>query len=263
MIDSFQSLQNRYWDWVRGQRLIQDLGGIYEITTPYLDRFNDCVQIYARMLEADKILITDGGGTLEDLALLGHSLSSDKWTDVIREILNGFNVSMDAKDRSLYAECSIEDFPVTAHNVIQTVLAIIDLGYMSTSLKVTRQAPFRNRVKREFAFFENWEIADNPRFTGRSGVPRKFNFMVNNTTVIQCFASITKQGSDAFVCSWLDADQESEHIRCSALIQDVQGQSIDTPCAIMKYYDIKPVVASSGIRNGLLEIMESAEISDQ
>lgn len=260
MIESFQSLQNRYWDWVRGQTLIQDLGGIYEITTPYLDRFNDCVQIYARMLEADKILITDGGETLEDLAPLGHSLSSDKWSHTFREILNGFNVSMDTKDRSLYAECSIEDFPVTVHNVIQTVLAVVDLGYMTTSVKTTKQGPFREKVKKEFASFDDWKVNYNPFFTGKSGVRRKFNFMVNNTTVIQCFASITKQGADAFVLSWLDAGQDNDQIKCSALIQDVQDQNITTPCAIMEHYDIKPVVASSGIRNGLLEIMESSQM---
>ncbi len=256
MTESFQALQNHYWDWVRGQTFIRDLGGVYEITTPYLDRFNDCIQIHAKMLGVGKVLISDAGETLEDMVLSGHSYASGRLAPAFQEIMNGFGVSLDHQNESLKVECSLEDFPVTAHNLIQAILAINDLGYVTTSERIPKQATFRKQVKKKFSSFEGWKVTDDPLFTGKSGVPRKFNFMVNDIIVIQCFASISKQSVDAFIFAWLDAGaQNNKQLRCSALIQPIEGQNTTNACNIMKYYEIAPVIASSDMQNDFAKIM--------
>jgi len=260
MTDIIDLLQNRYWDWVRAETTVSDLGGIYEITTPYLDRFNDCIQLYAKVIDSDRILITDGGETLEDMSLSDYSLSSGKWTPIFQEILNGFNISLNRQDNSLCAECSVHDFPVVAHNIIQAILAVNDVSYISTSGKVSEQASFRKKVEKEI-YSLDWDVNAIPSFLGRSGASRKFNFMVKSaeiSTVIQCFGSIDRTRIDAFTLSWLDTigNHDNRQVRCSALIQDQTPQNkIDTACTIMECYDIKTVVASSGIRSGLHEIM--------
>ena len=58
MIDEVQSLLDRYWIWLRERTTLREIGEWTEITTPYLDRHNDYIQIYARR--------TDGGFLLTD-----------------------------------------------------------------------------------------------------------------------------------------------------------------------------------------------------
>ncbi len=261
MTNMIESLLSRYWDWVQGQTSVRDLGGTYEITTPYLNRFNDFVQVYAKMIKPSRILVTDGGETMEEFGLSEYSNTTRRWTPIIQEILNGFSIKMNEQDRSLNTEGSIQDFPLATHNLIQAILAINDVGYMSGSGRSTIQSAFRKQVDHELASFD-WEVKSNPKFQGGSGVPRKFHFMVKSEkipTVIQCFGSIDKQRADAFVLSFLDVQkkQSDGQMKCSALIKDDDEESLETPLAIMRSFDIHAVVASSGISKGLQQIMAS------
>ena len=47
MTEEIQSLLDRYWGWLRDKTTIRQMHDWVEITTPYLDRHNDRLQIYA------------------------------------------------------------------------------------------------------------------------------------------------------------------------------------------------------------------------
>ena len=69
MIEEIQRLMERYASWVKDKTHIKDVGSNYvEITTPYLDRHNDYLQIYVRK-EDGFYLLTDGGSTIQDLRI--------------------------------------------------------------------------------------------------------------------------------------------------------------------------------------------------
>ena len=62
-----------------------------EITTPYLDRHNDCLQIYAGKI-GEGFILTDDGYVLDDLAQAGVDATSGKRRLLLEETLNGFGV---------------------------------------------------------------------------------------------------------------------------------------------------------------------------
>lgn len=64
-----------------------------EITTPYLDRHNDYLQIYARRQNGSYIL-TDDGYILSELELSGCKLESPKRLALLQMTLNEFGVKL-------------------------------------------------------------------------------------------------------------------------------------------------------------------------
>ena len=56
MINEIQSLVDEYTRWLKEKTLIRRVDEWVEITTPYLDRHNDYLQIYARRRNGDYVL---------------------------------------------------------------------------------------------------------------------------------------------------------------------------------------------------------------
>jgi hypothetical protein len=73
-----ERLLTDYQTWLKDKTPLRDVNGSWiEITTPYLDRHNDALQIYVRRDEAGFIL-TDDSYTIHDLEASGCSLNTDK-----------------------------------------------------------------------------------------------------------------------------------------------------------------------------------------
>jgi hypothetical protein len=67
MIDELSKMLDEYATWLRDKSLLRQVGhDSIVITTPYLDRHNDYIQIYARR-SGGSFLLTDGGDTIADL----------------------------------------------------------------------------------------------------------------------------------------------------------------------------------------------------
>ena len=48
MINEIQTLLDQYMKWLKDKTALRQIEDWVEITTPYLDRHNDYIQIYAR-----------------------------------------------------------------------------------------------------------------------------------------------------------------------------------------------------------------------
>ncbi len=77
VIQDIRQLLDTYHAWLRDKTVLREIGQWVEITTPYLDRHNDYVQIYAKGANGD-FLLTDDGYTLNDLEQNGCKLDSPK-----------------------------------------------------------------------------------------------------------------------------------------------------------------------------------------
>jgi len=97
----------------------------YEIETPFLDRRNDFITIYALFNKENEnnILLTDSGYTLADLELSGLEFSTKKRNKELQTILNGFGVQID-KDKNFCINATEEDFANKKHNLIQALLSV-------------------------------------------------------------------------------------------------------------------------------------------
>lgn len=67
MIDS-------YANWIKERITFEKVNEYYEITTPYLDRFDDFLQIYVKQLKDGTIYMTDDGYIIGNLLSCGLSL---------------------------------------------------------------------------------------------------------------------------------------------------------------------------------------------
>ena len=77
MIEEIRGLIDEYHAWLKDKTALRQVGQWIEITTPYLDRHNDYIQIYAKRSNGG-IILTDDGHTIEDLELSGCKLESRK-----------------------------------------------------------------------------------------------------------------------------------------------------------------------------------------
>jgi len=68
-VSTTDNLINRSYDWLKAKTSRREISDWVEITTPYLDRHNDDIQIYLKRQDGEWVL-TDDGYTLADLALL-------------------------------------------------------------------------------------------------------------------------------------------------------------------------------------------------
>ena len=75
MIKEVRMLLNSYYRWLRKQTALRELKDWIEITTPYLDRHNDCLQIYVRRVNGG-FELTDDGHIIEDLEQSGCNIDS-------------------------------------------------------------------------------------------------------------------------------------------------------------------------------------------
>ena len=70
-----------YLDWLKSQFHSHETGSYTEITTPFLDRHNDQIQLYA-LPTTDGWSLTDAGETLSDLEMSGVRFESPEFVSL-------------------------------------------------------------------------------------------------------------------------------------------------------------------------------------
>ena len=124
MIEDVKAQMERYWAWLRDETAIRESGEWIEITTPYLDRHNDCLQIYVKRVDGG-YLLTDDGCVLDDLEQSGCKIEGPRREALFRTTLNGFGVQVNGN--ALEVRASADDFALRKHNLVQAMLAVDNL----------------------------------------------------------------------------------------------------------------------------------------
>ena len=101
------TLLDNYWSWLKDNTHVRTIDDWYEITTPYLDRHNDFVQLYAK-LDGGHCVLTDDSHTLTGLEFSGCKIDSPKRQKLLETTLNGFGVALNGKAQEAGAR-----FPTT------------------------------------------------------------------------------------------------------------------------------------------------------
>jgi hypothetical protein len=97
-------------------------GEIAEFTTPFVDRYNDHLQIYSKRLGADLFLLTDDGCILSELKsadVEGRGHSREK---MLNDILAAYGIQREGDE--LRAEATSRNFGQRMHNLIQAMLTL-------------------------------------------------------------------------------------------------------------------------------------------
>jgi hypothetical protein len=115
---------DRYYTWLKDKTAWKNINEWVEITTPYIDRNNDYIQIYLKKTE-DGYLLTDDGATILGLKEEGCMLDSSKHQELLVLALNGYGVSL-VGDK-LQVTATTDNFAWKKHSIVQAILTVNDM----------------------------------------------------------------------------------------------------------------------------------------
>jgi len=245
MIEAVEELMEEYSKWLKDKTVLRQVVDTewVEITTPYLDRHNDYVQIYVKMQDGG-FLLSDGGETIEDLQMSGCNLESRHRQDLLQMTLNGFGVKRDGD--SLTVRASTQNFPMRKHNLIQAVLAINDLFYLANPLVGSL---FLQDVK-AWLELSSVRFLPNVKFSGASGYDHHFHFAIPAfqsapERIIKVINRPNREAAESMAFAWFDTREiRSSDSKAYALLNDSE-QAISAPVGdALRNYDVQPVLWS-------------------
>lgn len=239
-MEEIKRLMDRYVAWLQSKTVLRQVDDWVEITTPYLDRHNDYLQIYARKQNGNYIL-TDDGYILDELGLSGCRLESPKRATLLQMTLNGFGVKL--KDGALIVMASKDDFPMRKHNLVQAMLAVNDLFYLASPMV---SSLFLEDV---VAWLDENEIRYTPnvKFTGKSGYDHLFDFVIPKSKkqperVIQAINRPSRKEAQAAAFAWFDTrDVRPQDCRAYAILNDSEQEVPSTVMEALRSYDVQPI----------------------
>lgn len=245
MVQEIEKLLSDYRAWMKDKTTLREVNGSWvEITTPYLDRHNDTLQIYARQ-ENGGYVLTDDSYTIHDLEASGCILNTEKRRDLLEMTLHGFGVKR--KNESLEVHATLENFPSRKHSLIQAMLAANDLFYLA---KPVVETLFYQDV---IAWLDANDIRYTPKvkFSGTSGYDHLFDFVVPKSRkqperVVQAINRPTRDTAESFILARVDTRQvRPPESRAYAVLNDEEQPISGGVLDAFRNYQIQPVPFSS------------------
>lgn len=239
-----EHLVDRYRFWLKDRTSLKSVHADWvEITTPFIDRHNDAIQIYVKS-EAGRFRLTDDGHTIRDLELSGCVLDTPKRKWFLRTAVGGYGV--DETNGLLTTYATAENFSARKHALIQSILAVNDLFYTASA---TIRSLFREDV-------ESWlDLADiryvpNVQFTGKTGYQHQFDFAIPRSRaaperIIKAINNPNKESALGLIMAWNDTvEQRPSDARAIAILNDNE-RSIAIPVLdALRGYEIEPMLWS-------------------
>lgn len=242
MITEVQKLYDQYLVWLRDKSFLRELTDGVEITTPYLDRHNDYLQLYAKRI-GDNFLLSDGGYIIRDLELSGCKLDTPKRQALLKMTLNGFGVHLNPADSSLEVIASAENFSLQKHNLVQAMLGVNDLFYLAAPMVASL---FLEDV---LNWLDQHEIryTSNIKFTGKSGYDHKFDVVIPHSKykserIVQAINRPNKESAQSVAFAWVDTREvRRPDSQMYAFLNDNEQRIPAEVNAALKNYGINPV----------------------
>jgi len=239
-VAEIEKLLKDYREWLKDKTTLRQVNGSWvEITTPYVDRHNDALQIYVRS-ENGTLVLTDDSYIIHDLEASGCKLDTQKRKDLLQMTLNGFGVKLNRE--AIEVQATPDNFPLRKHNLIQAMLAVNDLFYLA---KPIIESLFYEDV---VAWLDANDIRYTPsvKFTGISGYDHHFHFAIPKSRnqperIVQAITRPTRDNALLFINAWGDTRQvRAPESKAYAVLNDEQP----IPGAVLeafRNYDIRPV----------------------
>ncbi|PIU61353.1 MAG: hypothetical protein COS84_11410 [Armatimonadetes bacterium CG07_land_8_20_14_0_80_40_9] len=235
MIKDCQDLVNAYIEWLRQKISVENINGVCEITTPFLDRHNDHLQIYVKKSDSGLIL-TDDGYTITDLQLSGCEFTTEKRRQMLHSILSGFGVRLVGDE--LIVEARQDNFPQKKHDLLQAILAVNDLFVMAAPMVASI---FREDVER-YLRMHQIRFTPSVKFTGKSGLDHSFDFVIPASQtkperVLRAISSPNRQNISLLIFSWTEIAEvrASDSTACGVLNDTDQVINLDLISALKQY----------------------------
>jgi len=225
MSDSANLLVESYLKWVTTEisaQVLQD--GVTQLTTPFVDRHNDHLQIYAEPRGPDLFLLTDDGYIVAELKSSAVETRGHRREEIFRQLLVDHGVVLQGKE--LQTEASTKDLGQKVHNLVQAMLSLDDMFILT---QPTVQKIFLEDVA---IFLEEQDIRYTPRvkFAGKSGLDHLVDFVIPKSReaperVVQVLNSPRRDRVESILFSIRDTRAaRGQEVSYYAIINDTRGK---------------------------------------
>lgn len=242
-LTNVNNLIDDYAKWLRSEITIAKFGEYYELTTPFLDRFNDYLQIYIKQDSKGKIMMTDDGYIIDNLISSGVSFETPKRKDMRDKILKNFSLQLDGN--AITTITSTRDFSQKKHQMIQAMLHIDDMFSIS-----------RNNIQNFFVedivtFFDANNIFYTADFSliGKTGSIYTYDFLFQRTSqkperFCKAINKLDKNTRDLTIFNWIDTQERRNNSSELIVILNDENTVNDRDINAFEQYDIKSVLFS-------------------
>ena len=234
-----KNLVDDYIKWLKTGLTIEQLDGACELTTPFLDRHNDHLQLYA-LRRGDKIILSDDGYVLSDLEASGMEFNTPKRKQVLNTILNGVGVRLEGE--TLETEASTRNIGQRVHALLQAMISVNDMFVMSQS-RVS--SLFWEDVR---SFLDQHDIRYSPsvKLAGKTGYDHAVDFLIPASRsaperILQAINSPSRNTIGAYLFTLTDTRDAREHkSRAFAFLNDTERQIGGDIIEALEAYDVEP-----------------------
>lgn len=240
MMDDIRRLIEQYTSWLNDKTHLRQIEDWVEITTPYLDRHNDYLQIFAKRA-GSRITLSDDGYIISDLRLSGCDLDTPKRKQFLKIALNGFGVQL--KGDVLTVDTSAGNFSQQKHNLIQAMIAINDMFYLAVPMV---RSVFLEDVT-EWMDLSDIRYISQVKFTGASGYDHVFDFVIPKSRqmperILKAINRPSRETAESFAWGWIDTREvRSPDSRAYAFLNDSERTISSDVTDALTSYEIVPI----------------------
>jgi len=215
---AMQDLSTEYLDWLKSNLVVFERGTSQVLSTPFLDPFNDGIEI---QLEIDNggMVLHDGGKTLENLLDMGIQIEkSERRQHIIQHAIAGCGVRVN--NGRLETIVNHGNKAQRLHFLTTAILRLNDLWMSSTPRNVT---DFFEIVKE---FFDNNDVlyTANKSITGRT-VEHPIDFIIplpkGRDRLIKLISRPTIQAAKVVSFTWFDLQDTQPDAERIVLVNDL------------------------------------------
>lgn len=232
-----EDIVEAYLKWIKDNTFFNKISNnnVVKISVPFLDRHNDYIEVYIKNAGKDKVRLTDDGATIADLLMSGMEMNSPKRQQVFYSILRGHGVQIE-KDE-LYVDTDIKNIGYKKHNLIQAILAVNDMAYLS---RESVASFFKEDVE---LFFLSKEIlfTKDIKLTGKSGFDHTLDFIIPKSSkkderIIKIMNKANRSNIESSIFAFSDLQGTRENAKNIVMYNDLAMKpAVENLEALEKY----------------------------
>lgn len=237
-----RQLVDSYVEWLRRGISVESVGDACELTTPFLDRHNDHIQVYAER-QNGKIILSDDGYILSDLRTSGLELTTPRRRSVMETALRGFGVQLEGN--RLLVEASPRNLGQRVHSLIQAMLALNDMFVLAQPGVATF---FWEDVR---AFLDDHKVRYSPRvkLSGKTGYDHAIDFLIPRSPdaperLVQAINAPNKSTIGNYLFVLTDTREGRGEAEAYAFLNDTERHVGGDVIEALEAYQVRPTLWS-------------------
>jgi Domain of unknown function DUF1829/Domain of unknown function DUF1828 len=238
-----QQVITDYLKWIKDNTIVKTVeeGKVCLISTPFLDRHNDHLDIYL-IKNNGALKLSDNGYTIADLKMSGFEMNTPKRESILRTALNGFGVKINGNDE-LYVETNTNNVGQKKHYLLQAILAVNDMFNLSQE---TVHSLFKEDVE---LYFRSNDIffSKDIKLSGKSGFDHNVDFLIPATKnkperLIKAINSAKKDTVLSSIMAFNDINQTRETETTNfVLYNDIEKEVSNDIISALENYNVKHI----------------------